>query len=182
LYSFHGRHDKSSWGALTTQTAGDHREGSGRRYYFKWFSDYKPLREGLRKAGVTPEANWSSLVSSGVSGVEVEGAKSIDVETAKTLHDRGVPFIDINFKWLKGRIPGAYCLDRYHHEFNEARLAEIVGKSQEVVIYSSTSREGRRAPESTARAVIWGYEKIYFFRDGLTKWKAAGYPLETDKK
>jgi TolB-like protein/rhodanese-related sulfurtransferase len=172
---------KSGWGALVTQIVGDNREMAGRRYYFKWFGDYKPLREGLRKAGVTPEANWSILVSSEVSGLEVKGAKSIDVEVAKTLHERGVPFIDIHFRWLYGRIPGAYHLDRFYYQFNEARLAEIVGKAQEFVIYSSASREGRRVPESAARAVLWGYEKIYFFPDGLTKWKDAGYPVESGK-
>jgi rhodanese-related sulfurtransferase len=172
---------KLGWGALTTQTVGDHREGAGRRYYFKWFGDYKPLREGLRKAGVTPEANWSSLVSSGVTGFEVKGAKSIDAKIAKTLHERGVPFIDINNKWLYGRIPGAYHLDRFYYEFNEVRLAQIVGKAQEVVIYSSSSREGRRVPETASRAVLWGYERIHFFPDGLTKWKDAGYPVQSGK-
>jgi tetratricopeptide (TPR) repeat protein len=176
---------KLGWGALTTQTVGDHREGAGRRYYFKWFGDYKPLREGLRKAGVTPEANWSSLVSSGVTGFEVKGAKSIDAKIAKTLHERGVPFIDINNKWLYGRIPGAYHLDRFYYEFNEVRLAQIVGKAQEVVIYSSSAREGRRVPETASRAVLWGYERIHFFpdglTDGLTKWKDAGYPVQSGK-
>jgi tetratricopeptide (TPR) repeat protein len=172
---------KSGWGALTIQTVGDHRQGSGRRYYFKWFGDYKPLREGLRKAGVTHETNWSSLLSSGASGFEVKGAKTIDVETAKTLHERGVPFIYMHFTWEQGRVPGAYYLDRYYYEFNEVRLAEIVGKTQEVVIYGR-SGDDRGAAEAAARAVTWGYENVYFFRDGLDKWKAAGYPMDTGKQ
>jgi tetratricopeptide (TPR) repeat protein len=172
---------KSGWSALTIQTVGDHRDGSGRRYYFKWFGDYNPLREGLRKAGVKPEANWSSLLSSGASGFEVKSAKTIDVETAKTLHERGVPFISMHFTWEQSRIPGAYYLDRYYYEFNEVRLAEIVGKTQEVVIYGR-SGDDRGAAEAAARAVTWGYENVYFFRDGLDKWKAAGYPVESGKQ
>jgi len=181
LEKANAQRSKSGWGALTTQTVGDHRGGYIRRYYFKWFGDYKHLRDGLRKAGVTPEANWSSLVSSGVSGFEVKGAKMIDAETAKTLHDRGVPFVDIHIHWMQGRIPGAYYLNQLAFEFNEARLADIAGKSQEVVIYAS-SDNSRREAESAARAVTWGYEKIYHFQNGFTRWKAAGYPIERDDK
>jgi rhodanese-related sulfurtransferase len=61
------------------------------------------------------------------------------------------------------------------------RLAEIVGKTQEIVIYSK--RGGTRgAAESVSRAVTWGYEKVYFFRDGFGSWKAAGYPVESGKQ
>jgi 3-mercaptopyruvate sulfurtransferase SseA len=33
-----------------------------------------------------------------------------------------------------------------------------------------------------ALAVSWGYEKVYYFKNGLEIWKQAGYPVETDKK
>ena len=87
----------------------------------------------------------------------------------------------MHFTWEQGRIPGAYYLDRYYYEFNEVRLAEIVGKTQEVVIYGR-SGDDRGAAEAAARAVTWGYENVYFFRDGLDKWKAAGYPMDTGKQ
>ena len=172
---------KSGWGALTIQTVGKHSSGAGRRYYFKWFGDYKPLREGLRKAGVAPEINWSSLISPGSSGIEIKGAKTIDVKTAKTFHGRGIPFVDVTFKWIQGHIPGARYLDMFYYKFNEVTLAEIVGKDQEVVIYTSVSNN-RRAAEAVARAVTWGFKKVYYFRDGLDGWEAAGYAVEMDKK
>ena len=172
---------KSGWGALTTQTVGAHLSGySGRRYYFKWLGDYKPLREGLRKAGVMPEVNWSPLISSGVSGYDVKGATSIDAETARTLLERGASFIQMRYQ-RSGQIPGAHILEMWFYEFNEVRLAEIVGKAQEVVIYSSRP-DDRMAAEAVARAVTWGYEKVYFFQDGLDSWKAAGYPIVKDYK
>lgn len=169
---------RAGWGSLTTQTVGSHRDG-GRRYYFNWLGDYKSLREGLRKAGVAPEPAWSNLISSGPSGYEVKGAKMIDTETAKTLHERGVLFIDIWFAWTESRIVGAHYLDVWTYEINDASLPEIAGENQEVVIYSSRSGENRWTPEAVARAVSWGYEKIYFYRDGLDAWKTAGYPVET---
>jgi len=172
---------KSGWGALTIQTAGEHRGGAGRRYYFKWFGDYIPLRDGLREASVKPEINWSSLISSGTSGFEIKGAKTIDIKTAKTLLERGTPFVDVTFKWIQGHIPGSRYLDMFYYEFNEVRLAEVVRKDQEVVIYTSVSNN-RRGAEAVARAVTWGFKKVYYFRDGLDGWKAAGYPVETGRK
>jgi TolB-like protein/DNA-binding winged helix-turn-helix (wHTH) protein len=169
------------WGVMTSQNT-RRRNDRGGLNYFHWVGDYEPLREGLRKAGVTTEADWRSLVSTGPSGPEVKGATTIDAETAKTLHDRGVPFIDIFVIGLKVRIPNAFFLEEFTDEFNDARLAAIVDKHQEVVIYSSRSDDNKYAPRSTARAVSWGYERVYFFRDGLDKWKAAGYPLEMGKK
>jgi adenylate cyclase len=171
---------KSGWGPLTINTVGYNRAGGGRRYYFKWIGDYKPLREGLSKAGVSRET-WDSLINSETSVIEIKGSETIDLETAKILYERGVPFIDVHLNWMQGRIPGAYFLDTWAYEFTESRLSEIAGKSQEVVIYGSSTIH-RWAAKSTARAVTWGYEKVYYFQDGFDKWKAAGYPVDTNKR
>ena len=69
----------------------------------------------------------------------------------------------------------------FYYEFNEARLAEIVSKDQEIVAYTSVSNN-RRGAEAVARAVTWGFEKVYYFRDGLDGWEAAGYPVDMNKK
>ena len=79
-------------------------------------------------------------------------------------------------------IRGTYFLEEYTDEFNDGRLAAIVGKQQEVVFYSSKSEDDKYLTRATARAVSWGYEKVYFFPDSLDKWKAAEYPLEMGKK
>lgn len=172
---------KGGWGMLTSQNTRA-RTIHGAHNHFQWVGDYKPLREGLRKAGVTSEADWHSLKILGPSGPEVKGATTIDAATAKALHDRGVTFIDVYIKGLNYRIPGAFLLEEYTDEFNDARLAAIVDKHQEVVIYSSRAGDVDFVPRSTARAVSWGYEKVYYFRDGLNGWQAAGYPVETGKK
>jgi rhodanese-related sulfurtransferase len=94
------------------------------------------------------------------------------------MHERGVPFIDVDVKWLQKRIPGTHYLSWWNFHFNEALLPKIAGKNQEVVIYSS---DERWAPLAVARAVSWGYENVYFFPYGLDKWKAAGYPVDTSR-
>jgi len=170
---------KSGWGALTSEIIGLNNSYGPRRYYFKWFGDYKSLREGLRKAGVDWEASWRHLIVSGEAGPEVKGAATIDIDTAKSLHERGVVFIDVDIKWLKRRIPGTHYLSWWRFHFNEVLLPKIIGKNQEVVIYSS---DERWASLAVAKAVSWGFEKVYFFPYGFDKWKKAGYPVETSKQ
>ena len=31
--------------------------------------------------------------------------------------------------------------------------------------------------KACAKAVGWGFEKVYYLREGLPGWKAAGYPV-----
>ena len=163
-----GLRAKAGWGALTLETADHH--------LFRWVGDLDPVREGLRKAGVESGADWNALVTTGKSGLDVKGAATIDVTTAKTLHERGVLFIDVYKLWPQGHIPGAYFLELWTEEFNEVRLAEIASKSQELVIYSSSAGgEGRQAADACAKAATWGFGKIYYFRDGFAGWKGAGY-------
>ncbi|MDH3466694.1 MAG: rhodanese-like domain-containing protein [Gammaproteobacteria bacterium] len=113
--------------------------------------------------------------TAGASKYEVEGATTIDAEQAMTLHDRNVPFIDVSKPWLKEHIPGAQFLMIWFgkdSEFNEVRLARIAQRNQPLVIYSSGLE--RRAANACAQAVSWGFEHVYYFANGLKKWKAAG--------
>jgi adenylate cyclase len=174
---------KAGWGALTVELAGDRaRLGSDFRYLFKWFGDLKPLRAGLRKAGV-PEGNeWRSLVTNKDGKEEVEGAVVIDSITAKKLHERGVPFVDIWYQWEQKRIPNSHYLDIWAYEFNEATLSEIVRNDQEIVIYSSRGDNVRWFSNAVALAIMWGFEKVYQYKGGIREWENAGYPVDNVKK
>jgi TolB-like protein/thioredoxin-like negative regulator of GroEL len=163
---------KAGWDNLTLAVT------SLNEYVFRRTGDKKSLREGLVKAGVkTPSAEWVQLVSTGEMGFEVEGATTIDVATAKALHDRGVPFVDTYYGWIVRHVPGAHFLEIVTAEFTKARLSRIVNKDEGVVIYGVGGN--RRWPvNASAMAVIWGFEKVYFFRDGIEGWMSAGHPVE----
>lgn len=60
-------------------------------------------------------------------------------------------------------------------EFNEVRLARMAERNQPLVIYSSDLE--RRAANACAKAVAWGFQHVYYFENGLRKWKAAGYTV-----
>ncbi len=113
-----------------------------------------------------------------VSPMEVSGATTVDVVSAKELFDRGVPFVDVrkDTDWEAGRIPGATHIE-LKKVFSEATLSEVVGKDQEVVFYCNGPK-CMRSSKASEKAVAWSFTKVYYFRDGFPGWEAAGNPVE----
>ncbi|MCH7931227.1 MAG: rhodanese-like domain-containing protein [Proteobacteria bacterium] len=112
------------------------------------------------------------------SPLRVDGATTVDAATAKTLFDRGVHFVDVRSKdlWEAGHIPGAAYLDLFSG-FNEDNLLKVAAKDQEVVIYCA-GPGCKRSGKACAKAVSWGFEKVYYFRLGYPAWRAAGFPTD----
>ncbi len=103
------------------------------------------------------QTDWRTLLTkSGSKVTAVEGATTIDVGTAKSLHDRGVTFIDSRStrRWKQGHIPGASSL----YAITEAALMEIVGKDEEVVFYCGGT-DCSLSPNACARALTWGLDR-----------------------
>jgi len=171
---------------------------------FKGEVDFKAFggklsRERVRSGlSPIPALNWQYLITTHVvhgannSWFEVEGATKIDTATAKAFHDRGVLFVDTSAEpvWKKGHIPGAVNLPYRWDEndltkpwFRETTLSKIVDRTEEFVIYCGDPVEGEDcfATWSTAKAVVWGYQKVYRYRRGLRGWREAGYPLAQDE-
>lgn len=122
------------------------------------------------------QTDWRTLVTGARFGpFEVEGATKIDVSTAKTLHERGVTFIDARAEgaWKRGHVPGASHI----LFFTEAALMEIVDKDEAVVFYCDGTYCSL-SPNASAKALTWGFENVYYFAEGTPGWKLAGHPLE----
>ena len=150
------------------------------------------LRAGLSDI---PALTWQYLikmhwvVGQTKGRYEIDGGTEIDLATAKSLHDKGVVFIDTGSEalWKKGRVPGALNLpspgdvdDPTEKRFRETTLSEIVDKSEEVVFYWWVPGWYDRGALTwvAAKAVNWGYQKVYYFHGGTPAWKEAGYPIE----
>jgi TolB-like protein/rhodanese-related sulfurtransferase len=159
-----------------------------------WYGDlfnYDPayrdrLMEGLRKAGVPegtgtdiPFEKYRRLLHKTKQGYfEVTGATTIDAKGAKALHDRGVKFVDVRAAkgFVAGRAPGAFNLD-VATELSRDSLSRIVGKDEELVL----SCHGKTCADSayaSAKALIWGFKRVYYFAGGFPAWEEAGYPVE----
>jgi len=158
-----------------------------------WYGDlfnYDPtyrdrLVEGLRKAGV-PEGAGTEIPFEKVrrllhkSGAyyDVAGATTIDHKIAKAMHDRGVKFVDVRAAkdFASGHVPRAFNLD-VATELSRDSLSRIVGKNEEFAL----SCHGKNCPDSayaSAKAVMWGFKRVYYFAEGFPVWQEVGYPVE----
>ncbi len=139
-----------------------------------------------------PSLKWQYLVTVhrvlglGNNWYEVEGATEIHIPTAKSFHDRGVVFIDVSEDgvWNARHVAGAVHLSWVRTEdprFNKATLREVAGYDDEIVIYTDYVGDGVYTTPSweTAKAVAWGYRKVYHFVGGAKGWEDAGYPVES---
>ena len=136
----------------------------------------KRMMSGL---SVIPPPTWKTLFGSSDSGeTTVQGATAIDINMAKTLHDRGVRFVDVrrDGSWLRAHIPSAFSLPLVRN--SKARLGEIVDRKEDVVLYCNCGRGCNMSPEASAKAVAWGYQNVYFIKGAIDAWDAAEYPLE----
>jgi adenylate cyclase len=154
---------------------------------FEYDEKYRArMMDGLRKAGVPEgagaEVNYNDLkrlIADSHGEYEVEGADKIDVTTAKSLHDRGVVFVDVRdpVEFGLGHIPSAANLN-LTTDLSDQNLSRLVEKGEEIVF----SCFGKYCPYSAyacAKALIWGYKRVYYFAGGFPAWQDAGYPVET---
>ncbi len=124
---------------------------------------------------------FSVFVSVAVAGeapMKVAGATTVDAAAAKALFDSGALFVDPRreSEFEAGRIPDAVSLE-LKKKFNEESLAAELKKDEPVVFYCNGPK-CLRSSKAAAKAVGWGYSKVYYFRGGFPAWKAAGYPVE----
>ena len=108
----------------------------------------------------------------------INGATTVDATKAKELFDKGVLFVDVrkDKDWAAGRIPDAVHIE-LKKVFSDATLGKEAKKDQPFVLYCNGAG-CMRSSKATAKAVSWGYKKVYYFRLGIPAWKAAGYPTE----
>jgi len=97
--------------------------------------------------------------------------KWIDGGTAMTLVDSRVA---AEFK--AGHIPTAVNILAATMEQHRARLP--ANKSAVLVFYCNGWPECKKSHDAAAKAVEWGYQKVYWMRDGLPAWQAKGFPVE----
>jgi rhodanese-related sulfurtransferase len=150
------------------------------------------LRAGLSEI---PALTWQYMIKFHQKSVEgssweVPGSTEIDIVTAKAFHDKGVVFIDMSDPdiWAKEHIPGAVNLPAsrsgtgpWNNLMKQTTLQEVVSKNEEVVFYRCEVYYCGRGEGYSARAVNWGYKKVYFLVNGTITWKMAGYPVDSNQ-
>jgi len=109
----------------------------------------------------------------------VIGAKTVDLEQAKSLFDQGAVFIDVRDQqsWSLGHIEGSVNLDFNASEFAVLYISPDLDRTTPIVFYTSSALNIRSAMASFF-ASNWGYTNVYYFREGFYSWMAADYPVE----
>jgi len=135
----------------------------------------------MKKAmAVAAVAGMSVVAIAGaeLSPTAIAGATLVDASQAKSLFDDGAAFIDVRkpSDWDAGRVPGAIHLE-LKKVYTEESLMDEVDKDEKIVIYCN-GHKCLRSAKATVKAVEWGFSEVYYFRDGLPGWKAAGYSVE----
>ncbi len=146
-----------------------------------------PFLEGLRKAGVPegvgtdlPFAEYVTLIKRvGRGEFDVDGATEVQPEEARALLDRGVRFVDVraHVDYENGHVPGAINLSLVF-DLKQDALAKVASPDDEVVFYCHT-KYCEYSAYAAAKAVVWGYKRVYRFAGGFPAWKNAGYPIES---
>lgn len=56
-------------------------------------------------------------------------------------------------------------------------LSQFAAKD-EAVVFSCHAKYCPYSAYASAKAVLWGYTRVYYFAGGFPAWKEAGYPVE----
>ncbi|MCY1743966.1 rhodanese-like domain-containing protein [Ensifer sp. SL37] len=157
-------------------------------WYGSAFSYHRPyiarLQEGLRKAGLPEGAgtdlafdDYAKFISLTKGEFSVERTIKVDVAEVKALLARGVTFIDVRapLTYDIGHLPKAVNLSLLTALSKES-LAKVVGKADEVAFYCQ-GRNCTHAAYASAKAIAWGYTRVYYFAGGFLEWDDEGYPL-----
>lgn len=155
-------------------------------WYGSMFNYHRPyitrMQEGLRKAGLPEGAgttlaleDYAKFITMNNGEASVDGTIKVDVTEAKTLLARGVHFIDVRAPvcYDNGHLPRAVNLPLVTG-LSEESLANTASKQTEVAFYC-----GSHCPYSAyaaAKAIAWGYTRVYYFPGGFSEWQEAGYP------
>ena len=108
----------------------------------------------------------------------VDGGTEIDVATARVMRDAGAPIIDVRDQgsFERGHIPAAHHLD-LNVGLSRAALGALVARDEPVIFYCW----GKFCPYSAyaaAKAIVWGYSRVYRLPGGLPAWEDADLPTE----
>lgn len=107
----------------------------------------------------------------------VNGAMTVNVYQARHLHALGAVFIDVRPRreWAWGHVEGAVHMSLAHEFFGLSRTEWP--RNVPLVIYCNSDVCPASA-EAVRLAVVWGYQQVFYFREGYFAWMLADLPQE----
>lgn len=104
----------------------------------------------------------------------------LSADQLKRWIDSGKPMTLVDSRvaaeYKAGHIPSALNILAAAMERERARLPG--NKGAVLVFYCNGWPECKKSHEAASKAVEWGYQNVFWMRDGLPVWQAKGYPVE----
>ena len=121
------------------------------------------------------------LVAPARSAADHVGAVTvIDAEQLKRWLDGGKPMMLVDSRvaaeYKTGHIPTAVNILAASMERERSRLPR--DKKAVLVFYCNGWPECKKSHDASAKAVEWGYQNVFWMREGLPVWQTKGYPVE----
>lgn len=113
-------------------------------------------------------------------GDHLPTVKVIDADQLKAWIDGGKKMLVVDSRiaseYKEGHIPTAINIPAAAMERNRKKLPR--DPNSMLVFYCNGWPECKKSHEGCSKAVQWGYQNVYWFREGLPAWQAKGYPVE----
>jgi len=135
----------------------------------------------------------AAFVTSGVMAAEdtptsIPGGTFVDVDKAKSLHDKGALFVDARVaaeyaeKHVKGAINAPY--KETHAKVSKVDpadkfdLGKLPGDKGKAMVFYCNGSPCWKGYKAAAAAIKAGYKNVNWFRDGMPAWESKGLPAE----
>ncbi len=110
----------------------------------------------------------------------LSGVTVIVAEQLKGWIDGGKPMLlvdsRVSAEYKAGHIPTAVNIVATTMDKEHAKLPG--NKKATLVFYCNGWPECKKSHDASAKAVEWGYQNVYWLREGIPAWQAKGYPVE----
>jgi|GEM_PF-323143 len=115
--------------------------------------------------------------ASGEAPSGIQGAITVNAQQAYKLHGYGALFIDVRSEenWSVGHIQGAVHLD-FLSNFEQLYHSDIPRDTP--IVFYCNSHNCVRSAYAAATSILWGFKKVFYFRDGYFNWMVNNYPVE----
>lgn len=109
--------------------------------------------------------------------MSVPGSTYITTEQAYELYKKKTKFLDVRpEKFIKqGKIHGAA---EFYVGLITPKSVFLIGRKSEPIIVYCNGVNCPLTQEAIQKLVSYGYNNLYYYRDGFPAWKAANFPTE----
>ena len=104
----------------------------------------------------------------------------IDADQLRGWIDQGKKMLLVDSRvaaeYREGHIPGAITVPEPAMEKHRDKFPGDV--RYPIVFYCNGWPQCKKSHDACAKALRWGFQAVYWFRDGMPAWQAKRYPLE----